>query len=371
MGTAALLKARKRLARHYTGLVNAWHDAGTIAARHNVSRLPLLAEGAALMLGGKMALDTYFHYRFFDPAVKDKEAYLPEAPRANERMWAKLTPPKYRCLYENKYVFNRFFTGMGLPVAKLYGVFDERDGFTADGRPLRTAAQLDALMATLTDGFVFKPVEGIRGHLTFVFRAPRTALSGEVYTAQRLIDESRRTTELAVQSKDAALGSFMVEERLRPHRALAEFVGPTFCTLRMLTVIGRDGEPRLHGSVFKLQGGDSGVDHLRFGAVAAHVDPLTGTLGSGRTRSTFDWLTKIPGSGREFVGYQLPLWNETQELALKAARAFPWARAIGWDIGITDAGPVLVEGNERWSPSLSQLPAPHGLMCGELKARLD
>jgi hypothetical protein len=52
MGTA-LLKARKRLARHFTGLVNAWNDAGTIAARQNVSRLQLLAEGAALMLGGE------------------------------------------------------------------------------------------------------------------------------------------------------------------------------------------------------------------------------------------------------------------------------------------------------------------------------
>jgi Sugar-transfer associated ATP-grasp len=369
MGTA-LLKARKRVARHFAGLVSAWNDAGTIAARQNVSRLPLLAEGAALMLGGKMALDTYFHYRFFDPAVEDKKSYLPEAPRANARMWAKLTPPMYRCLYENKYVFNRFFTGMNLPVAKLYGVFDERDGFTADGKSLCTAAELDALMTTLTDGFVFKPVEGIRGHLTLVFRAPRTTLAGEVYTAQRIVDESRQTTGLAIQNKDATVGSFMVEERLRPHRSLAALIGPTFCTLRMLTIIGRDGQPRLHSSVFKLQGGNSGVDHLRFGAVAAHVDLVRGTLGKGRTRTTFDWITKIPGNDREFVGYRLPMWEETKELALKAALAFPWARAIGWDIGITDDGPVLVEGNDRWSPSLSQLPAPHGLMCGELDALL-
>lgn len=29
---------------------------------------------------------------------------------------------------------------------------------------------------------------------------------------------------------------------------------------------------------------------------------------------------------------------------------------------------MLVEGNERWSTSLIQMPAPHGLMSGEFKA---
>jgi hypothetical protein len=29
---------------------------------------------------------------------------------------------------------------------------------------------------------------------------------------------------------------------------------------------------------------------------------------------------------------------------------------------------VLVEGNERWSTSPLQMPAPHGLMTGEFKA---
>ena len=35
---------------------------------------------------------------------------------------------------------------------------------------------------------------------------------------------------------------------------------------------------------------------------------------------------------------------------------------------ISDGGPVLIEGNERWSTSLIQMPAPHGLMSGEFKA---
>ena len=41
------------------------------------------------------------------------------------------------------------------------------------------------------------------------------------------------------------------------------------------------------------------------------------------------------------------------------------------DIGISDCGPVLIEGNKRWSPSLIQMLAPHNLRTGELKALCD
>ena len=98
------------------------------------------------------------------------------------------------------------------------------------------------------------------------------------------------------------------------------------------------------------------------------IDPDTGVLGPGRTRTHCDYVTTVPGTDRPLVGYRVPLWAEVKRLALDAAAAFPWARAIGWDIAVAERGAVLIEGNARWSPSLVQLPAPHGLMDGELEA---
>jgi hypothetical protein len=112
----------------------------------------------------------------------------------------------------------------------------------------------------------------------------------------------------------------------------------------------------------------AGVDHLLYGAVACWIDHDTGALGPGRNRTHCEHVTTVPGTDRPLVGYRLPLWPQVKKLALDAANAFPWARAIGWDIAIAERGVVLVEGNERWSPSLLQVPAPHGLMDGELEA---
>jgi hypothetical protein len=101
------------------------------------------------------------------------------------------------------------------------------------------------------------------------------------------------------------------------------------------------------------------------------VDLETGRLGRGRTRKSREDTSVIPGTDTSFLGFELPDWELLQDVALRAAAAFPWARAIGWDIGVSDRGPVLIEGDERWSPSLIQMPAPHGLRTGELKALCD
>jgi hypothetical protein len=131
-------------------------------------------------------------------------------------------------------------------------------------------------------------------------------------------------------------------------------------------LIARNGKPEIIAAVFKLQPGVSGVDQLVHGAVGCWVDLDTGRLGRGRSRSSWDDVTVIPGTDTPFAGFQLPDWTAIKDVALRAAGAFPWARSIGWDVGVSDRGPVLIEGNERWSPSLIQMPAPAGLLTGEL-----
>jgi putative polysaccharide biosynthesis protein len=368
----------RRFGRHVRGLKSAWHDSAVAAREHRRSRVALLVEAASLALRGRMAVDTFFHYRLFDRKLTRaaKRRYLPEAPHANERLWHALTPREYGCLYGNKLVFHRFFKSLGLPLAALFGVFDPAVGSTEEGRPLRSAADLTELLRQRgNDGFVLKPVEGVRGHLTLVFRGRAAdsrdtyvTLAGERYDAASLVAATRRTAALERQSPGARLSSFLIQERIRPHPELVDFIGPTLCTARVLTIVARDGSPRIVGSVLKVQPSAVGVDHLLYGAVACWIDADTGVLGPGRTRTHCDYVTTVPGTDRPLVGYRVPLWAEVKRLALDAAAAFPWARAIGWDIAVAERGAVLIEGNARWSPSLVQLPAPHGLMDGELEA---
>jgi Sugar-transfer associated ATP-grasp len=378
---ARVRKWEQRFARHAKGLASAWRDSATLAREHGLSRVKMLSEAASLAVQGRMGVDTYFHYRFFDPRLtaEAKRQYLSEAPGANRQLWSVLTPSRYGCLFDNKLIFNRYFTSFGLPLATVFGVFDPQVGRTMDGESLRTEPELGAFIRRFRqEGFAFKPAEGMRGHLVLILTGSSPAdsdtfltLAGERYDAAALVAAARNTAALETQAPGANLSPFLIEERIRPHPAMAELIGPTLCTVRVVTIVALDGSPRIVASVLKLQPKPLGVDHLMYGALGCWVDPDTGALGPGRTRTSYGYTSVIPGTDRSFVGYRLPCWEQVKEAALQAATAFPWARSIGWDIGISDRGPVVIEGNQKWSPSLVQLPAPYGLMRGDLKALYD
>jgi hypothetical protein len=224
---------------------------------------------------------------------------------------------------------------------------------------------------------VFKPVWGIGGSQVVVFTGPapdnsETAitLAGDRLDAERLVEVSR--TPPKVESSAAVRSqTYLLEQRIVPHPRLVELAGPTLSCVRVVTLIGLDGVPTILGAVYKIQPEPLGIDHLSHGAIGSWVDLERGTLGAGRSRHHFGYAAVIPGTDRGFIGFQLPHWAEVKKIAVQAATVMPWARAIGWDIGISERGPILIEGNAEWSTALLQIPAPRGLMTGELKRLYD
>jgi hypothetical protein len=48
----------------------------------------------------------------------------------------------------------------------------------------------------------------------------------------------------------------------------------------------------------------------------------------------------------------LPDWEATRDLVITLARTFRELPTLGWDIGISDAGPIAIEGNTAWGVTL-------------------
>jgi hypothetical protein len=266
-----------------------------------------------------------------------------------------------------------------VPQAQVYGVFDSDLGYTTDGQPLRTTTELRAWLERFHgDGFVFKPVEGAFGDDVLVFQQRDAAepgifltIEGHRYDAERLAAVARQGS-LRQDRSGRQLQPYLLQERLRPHPEIQALLGgPTVCCARIVTFIDLQGRPRLFAAAFKLQAGAVSADNFSLGSATCFVDLETGALGRGRAKDNLADITLVPGTGRGFVGFRLPDWEEVKAVALQAAATFPWARAVGWDIALSDRGPVLLEGNDRWAPGLIQLPADHGLLAGDFKALCD
>ena len=86
------------------------------------------------------------------------------------------------------------------------------------------------------------------------------------------------------------------------------------------------------------------------------MDLASGTLGVARQKSRPFVPVKVhPDSGHPIEGLTLPFWKAALDLAVNAHREFQEMPSVGWDVAITEDGPVLVEGNPVWGVDLAQI----------------
>ena len=87
------------------------------------------------------------------------------------------------------------------------------------------------------------------------------------------------------------------------------------------------------------------------GNVDAGIDVDTGRI---YNLLQFDGWRKIkeisshPDSGNNLQGVEIRNWRKIKEYVIKFQQSLPYIKAAGWDIAITDRGPVVVEVNDFW-----------------------
>jgi hypothetical protein len=110
---------------------------------------------------------------------------------------------------------------------------------------------------------------------------------------------------------------------------------------------------------------DVTVDNFHQGGAVCQVDVATGEIGpawdSWSKRPCVIHHTH-PATGARIAGARLPCWQETVEMVAKAAGLFPDRIMIGFDVAITDSGPVIIEGNVQQGSDMVQ--RTHSLPVG-------
>jgi hypothetical protein len=180
----------------------------------------------------------------------------------------------------------------------------------------------------------------------------------------------RRLDEQALLQHIRALaarrGRMLVQECLRNHPELVE-LGGGLTSLRITTCRNESGVAEVTNAVLKMSlVAGSSVDNFHQGGAGCKVD-----IASGEVGPAYDsWCRRPcvrhevhPATGARIAGRILPCWPETVAMVTKAANLFPDRTMIGFDVAITDRGPVIIEGNVQQSSEMVQ--RTHDLPVGQ------
>lgn len=145
-------------------------------------------------------------------------------------------------------------------------------------------------------------------------------------------------------------GRWIVQKKKLSHAVIRAINETALNTTRIYTIATVKGIEYLGGFQAFATGG-SATDSWQYGAVYVSIDPYTNSLGRFGITSLSDLregvLFQHPDSGVDFSGYQIPFMKDSLALCRKAHSLFDHAFIIGWDVAITDDGPVVVEANEN------------------------
>lgn len=160
-----------------------------------------------------------------------------------------------------------------------------------------------------------------------------------------------------------------VVQRLYPPHAALQFLSPgALPSLRVMTCVNEAGAIEECGVVLRLSaGGPRPVDNFNAGNIVVAVDG-EGRCGRAfrRTPAGLTALCQHPVTGEAIGGTLIPDVAAAITLSIRAHMAVREGfRVIGWDVGLTAGGPILIEGN--WNPGTDILQLVSGTGLGDTR----
>lgn len=312
----------------------------------------------------------YSMQRLWRHPVREWADYVDD--HRNKPWLQSINPDGPRRLLDDKLEFHRHCRAHELPTVPVLGVVAVRAGTGDDPPAVDSTAALAGLLSRHPAGLFIKPRDGSHGEGAFTVlpAADGARWLGRVTDLATLLEYCRSQAE--------AHSMLVVQPRVRPAHPLGAIMSAHgLGTVRAVTWLEGD-RPRLLVACLRIPVGERDADNFLHGAsgnLVAAIDPangrLTRVLGSRRR----DWpdiveFERHPDTGRRIAGFVLPQWSALLDLVTAAQRVFPGLPSIGWDVAITEQGPLLIEGNGRYDVDILQLAHDRGLRSA-LRAALE
>jgi hypothetical protein len=346
-----------------------------VAREHGVGPFRQLGQVLSLLVK-RSGLHTseYYDFELYNPRYTAQERAQFLGTKGSRKLNLRLSPKpvqQHFDLMNDKTMFAAMLSGLGLRATETQAVVGRNRSFGTTP--------------------VLRDVDAIRRFLTTQARFPvfGKPVFGSMSVGSALIEglEADGETLRLGNGKTVALEAFaqevlehhgqrgfLFQSAVRQHEALSEIAGPALGTIRVVTVPEEEGCPRVLYVLWKIPSPKAMSDNFwQDGSMLAQVDLETGEVLRCRQGTGPDTalIESHPVTGKPIVGAHIPYWSEVKALAEQAHGIFPAVGVMGWDIGISEDGPVIVEGNNAPFHTLYQLATGEGIMNPRFAAVFD
>lgn len=251
-------------------------------------------------------------------------------------------------LLDNKLCFSRFMENKaGVMIPNTLGFNIKNSFYYYDQEKPQFLLSFEDIMAFFMELFyrspnqsVFiKPFEGRQGTNCFLLnRENIRELEAEVFP---LLEK----------------GSFVFQEVVEQHRDIAQIYSHSLNTMRIDTYMDPQGNVSIITALMRFGLGGSVIDNITAGGFFVPIDVASGTFnkyGYQLLEHGGNVYTQHPDTEFVFEGFKIPHFEAVKEMITEAVKIIPDI-LLGWDIAVTDTGPVLIEGSQQYSPRMSEM----------------
>ena len=281
-----------------------------VAKKENKNFLKLVVDTGYCVFRYGFCLSDYLNYKLYNKKKKERKQYV--STRTENKFYETVSPSAYKQRYTVKPNFLEDFKE-----------YTKRDFIVPK------EGEYDKFLKFLDehDVFMSKPYDGLGG-------------------ADVKREYAKDITDKKEYFENAIKNRIFLEELVIQHPEMNKLCEKSVNTMRIMT-FNDHGKSRIIWMGLRVGNGINAIDNFHAKGMAVNINVSTGKLVGNAIDKDLNEYTEHPVTHVKFDGFQIPCFKEAKEMVLKASLESDKILVVGWDVAISDKGPVIIEGNRR------------------------
>jgi len=293
----------------------------------------------------------YFSRYLFKKGITNLKDYLPNN-LINDEIALIVNDKNVKGVLDNKLYFDMYFRQFNITLPKIL-MYNHKQMFVAENKSVEVKNIHDF---TLLLEEIFKQHPAYSS--IFIKKTYSSSSGDKIY--KLFHDQLKTDPEMINKLYTEVLKSeFLFQETVLQHPDLNRLNPSCLNTIRIDTFIDASGKIDVISALIRMSTNNLHVDNVNAGGCFVGICTETGKLKKVSYPSIKNGgvkvLTEHPVTKTIFEDFFVPFYREVEELVVKAASFMPGLRLVGWDVGVGESGPVLIEGNSNYEISGSDL----------------